>query len=91
MSHEKSVIMESGERACRMRRVSLWREEKEYIAREDCHYGEWRKSMSHEKSVIMESGERSMSHEKTVIMESGERACRMRRLSLWRVEKEHVA
>ena len=76
MSHEKSVIMESGERACRMRRVSLWRVEKEHVAREECHYGEWRKSMSHEKSVIMESGER---------------ACRTRRVSLWRVEKEYVA
>ena len=32
MSHEKSVVMERGERACRMRRVSLWRVEKEYVA-----------------------------------------------------------
>ena len=32
-----------------------------------------------------------MSHEKSVVMERGERACRMRRVSLWRVEREHVA
>ena len=32
MSHDKSVIMERGERACRMRRLSLWREEKEHVA-----------------------------------------------------------
>ncbi|KAK3741857.1 hypothetical protein RRG08_051059, partial [Elysia crispata] len=49
--------MESGEIACRMGRVSLWREEKEYVAWDECRYGEWRNSVSHGKSVIMESGE----------------------------------
>ena len=32
MSHDKSVIMERGERACRMIKVLLWRVGKEYVA-----------------------------------------------------------